>query len=40
MGPFVSSHGMKHIFLAVDYVSKWIKLSHLRIIKGRLSSYS
>ena len=23
MGPFVSSHGMKYILVAVDYVSKW-----------------
>ena len=25
MGPFVSSHGMKYIFMAVDYVSKWVE---------------
>ena len=24
MGPFVSSHGMKYILVAVDYVSKWV----------------
>ena len=23
MGPFVSSHGVKYILVAVDYVSKW-----------------
>ena len=25
MGPFVSSHGMKYILVAVDYVSKWVE---------------
>ena len=24
MGPFVSSHGMKYILVAVDYVSIWV----------------
>ena len=24
MGPFVSSHGMNYILVAVDYVSKWV----------------
>lgn len=26
MVPFVSSHGMKYILVAVDYVSKWVKV--------------
>ena len=26
MGPFVSSHGMKYILVAVDYVSKWVEV--------------
>ena len=25
MGPFVSSHGMKYILMAVDYMSKWVE---------------
>ena len=25
MGPFASSHGMKYILVAVDYVSKWVE---------------
>ena len=25
MGPFVSSHGMKYILVAVYYVSKWVE---------------
>ena len=25
MSPFVSSHGMKYILVAADYVSKWVK---------------
>ena len=25
MAPFVSSHGMKYILVAVDYVSKWVE---------------
>ena len=25
MGPFVSSHEMKYILVAVDYVSKWFE---------------
>ena len=25
MGPFVSSHGMKYILVAVEYVSKWVE---------------
>ena len=25
MGSFVSSHGMKYILVAVDYVSKWVE---------------
>ena len=25
MGPFMSSHGMKYILVAVDYVSKWVE---------------
>ncbi|WMV58466.1 hypothetical protein MTR67_051851 [Solanum verrucosum] len=25
MGPFVSSHGMKYILIAVQYVSKWVE---------------
>ena len=24
MGPFVSSHGIKYILVAVDYLSKWV----------------
>ena len=26
MGPFASSHGMKYILLAVDYMSKWVEV--------------
>ena len=25
MDPFVSSHGVKYILVAVDYVSKWVE---------------
>ena len=25
MGPFLSSHGMKYILVAVDCVSKWVE---------------
>ena len=25
MVPFVSSHGMKYILVAIDYVSKWVE---------------
>ena len=26
MGPFVSSHGMKYVLVAADYVSKWMEV--------------
>ena len=26
MGPFLSSHGMKYILVAVDYASKWVEV--------------
>ena len=35
MGPFVSSHGMKYIFVAVDYVSKWVEDIALANNEGR-----
>ena len=35
MGPFVSSHGMKYIFVAVDYVSKWVEAITLDNNEGK-----
>ena len=35
MGPFVSSHGMKYIFVAVDYVSKWLESIGLANNEGK-----
>ena len=35
MGPFVSSHGMKYILVAVDYVSKWVKAITLANNEGK-----
>ena len=34
IGPFVSSHGMKYILGAVEYVSKWVKAIELSNNEG------
>ena len=38
MGPFVSSHEMKFISVAVDYVSKWVEVVALAKLREECHS--
>ena len=40
MGPFVTSHGMKYILVAVDYVSKWVESIVLANNEGKSVTHS
>ena len=39
MGPFLVSFGYVYIFLAVDYVSKWVEVKATRIDDSKVVTY-